>query len=325
MKNKKKFDLFVLKIKRAAMCLLGLTIFLFPGQNYYLAAFSFFQPASTRPLQFDLPSSAPYPVNFTGVKAPDLTAFSVVVLDQASAVPLFTKNEKIWLLPASTVKIMTALVALGHYHLDDVLTVGDLNVLGQNMDLVKSEKITVKNLIYGLLVFSANDAAFVLAQNYPGGQPAFIEAMNKKAKELSLNDTYFANPTGLDSDQRGYLLQDYSYTTALDLARLANVALKNPVFREIIGIQKITVSDVSGRIKHELFNINELLGKVEGLKGVKTGWTESAGECFVSFTERNGEGIIMVVLGSQDRFGETVKLLDWAFSNFRWENFTPSI
>lgn len=323
--NRKKLNLRVLKIKRTAFFCLGLTFFLFPGQNYYLTVSNLPRPALTQPIDFILPSTAAYPINTTGLNPPYLTARSAVVIDTVSGVLMLAKNEKTSLLPASTIKIMTGLVALDYYSLETVLTVGPEKISGQGMKLIPGEKILVDNLIKGLLISSANDAAEVLAQNYPGGQSAFIKAMNEKTTQLHLKDTYFANPIGLDSDEKGNLLADYSYTTALDLARLSAWALKNPVFSQTVAIKKITVTDISGGIFHELDNLNELLGKIEGVKGIKTGWTEEAGECLVAYVEREDKGIVTVVLGSQDRFRETKKLIDWSFSNFRWQDFTPSI
>ena len=321
--NRKKLNLQVLKIKRAAFFCLGLTFFLFPGQNYYLTVSNLPRPALTQPIDFILPWTSAYPINTTGVNPPYLTTRSAVVVDQSSGVVLSAKNENVKLLPASTVKIMTGLVVLDYYSLDQILVVGSVNDLGQNMKLVSGEKISVRNLFSGLLVSSANDAAQVLAQNYPGGQSVFVKAMNEKAQQLHLENTYFSNPIGLDSDEKGNLLADYSYTTALDLARLAAWALKNPVFSQTVAIKKIIVTDVGGQISHELYNLNELLGEMEGVKGIKTGWTEEAGECLVTYVEREGKGIVTVVLGSQNRFGDTEKLIDWAFSNFHWENLTP--
>jgi len=323
--KEKNKDFTILKIKRAALFCFGFVFFLFPGQNWYSTVNLNYQSPKVQSLAVSLPSPADYPVNFTGIQPPSLTARSVVVLDKDSAVLMYAKNEKIQLLPASTVKIMTALVALDYYSLDDVLMVNEVDNLGQDMKLVKGEKITVKNLLYGVLVASANDAAVILARNYPGGEKEFVKAMNEKEKDLRLEGSYFVNPTGLDSDLQGNLLPDYSYTTALDLARLAAVALKNETISQMVAIPKIVVSDVDGKISHQLFNLNELLGNIEGLRGVKTGWTEDAGECLVGYVQKDGRGIITVILGSQDRFGETTKLIEWVFSNHRWETFTPSI
>ncbi len=275
-------------------------------------------------IDFPIPLASFYPLNINNVPAPFLTAESAVVVDRDSAVSLFGKNEKEELLPASTVKIITAMVALEHYSFDDVLEVKNPDDEGQDMELLEDERITVENLLWGVLVSSANDAALVLAQNYPGGEGAFVKRMNQKAQELHLKDTFFANPTGLDSNEEGDLLPVYSYTTALDLARLAAVALRNEKILEMVSLSYIKVTDVSGEITHHLYNLNELLGKIPGMKGLKTGWTEEAGECLVGYTQRDNRGVITVVLKSEDRFGETKKLVDWAFSNHRWENFIPS-
>ena len=321
----KKNEFTILKIKRGTLFCFGFLFFFFPSQNWYLAVQATYQLPKTQTIEALPPSPADYPVNFTNQKPPFLTARAAIVMDRDSAVLIYGRNEEKRLLPASTVKIMTALVALHHYNLDDVLMVKKANNQGQDMELLEEEKISVESLLYGLLVASANDAALVLAQNYPGGEAGFVKAMNKKAKSLNLDNTYFANPTGLDSDEEGNLLPTYSYTTALDLARLASWGLKNEVLAKMVATKRITVTDVSGEIKHQLYNINELLGNLTGVKGIKTGWTEEAGECLVSYAEREGRGIIIVLLGSEDRFGETKKLVNWVFDNFRWQPLTPSI
>jgi D-alanyl-D-alanine carboxypeptidase (penicillin-binding protein 5/6) len=314
----------VLGIKRGVIFAFGLILFLFPGQNWIIASSDIYEKPLTRvgPQPFSL---ADYPLNSTSATSPLLTARAIAVVDKDSMVMVSGKNEKESVLPASTVKIMTGLVALDSYKLDDYLVVKGVDNYGQDMDLEPGEIISVKNLLYGVLVASANDAALVLADNFPGGQKNFVKAMNRKAKELNLNNTYFANPTGLDSDEEDQLLTDFSYTTALDLARLSAVAIKNPIFSQMVDTKSIEVSDVTGRLKHPLYNVNQLLGAVEGMRGVKTGWTQDAGECLVSFVERDGRGVIFVVLGSQDRFGETKKLVDWFFSNYRWVALTPTI
>ena len=316
----------ILRLKRATLFCFGFAFFLFPGQSYYLTMPVEANTPIASVVNINLPPPALYPVNTTNISPPALSAYSAIVLDYDSRVVMYGKNEKVWLLPASTVKIMTALVSLEHYQdLEEVITVRNASDAGQDMKLVAGERIRVKDLLYGLLVSSANDAASILAQNFPGGEESFVKAMNQKAFQLNLLDTYFANPTGLDSSEKGEILPDYSYTTAYDLARLTAWALKNPIFSQIINTPEITVTDVDGRITHRLFTINELLGRVEGLKGVKTGWTEDAGQCFVSFTQRNNHSIITVILDSQDRFGETKKLIDWAFTNHEWQDLTPSI
>jgi D-alanyl-D-alanine carboxypeptidase (penicillin-binding protein 5/6) len=312
-----------LKFKKTILFVFGLSLFLLSGQNPSLLAQAVWQPSLIQKWEENWPSPAPYPVNDTHQPPPFLTAQSVLILDRDSAVVLFQKNAAARLLPASTVKIMTALVALDHYSLEEVLTVSDINWEGQDVGLQEGERITVRALLHALLVASGNDAAQVLAKNFPGGEKAFVAAMNQKAREFNLEDTSYANPTGLDSDDFGQLLPDQSRTTTLDLARLTIQALRNPVFAQVVVVPRMVVTDVTGQIVHFLENINQLLGEVRGLKGVKTGWTQQAGECLVSYIEREGKGIIVVVLGSQDRFGETEKLVKWVFANHSWEILKP--
>jgi D-alanyl-D-alanine carboxypeptidase len=144
----------------------------------------------------------PLPILNQGVSFPVLSAQAVLAVDVDSGISLYEKDPDKPLLPASTTKIMTALVAMEKYSNDQVLGVGDEKIEGQKMGLKKGEKITVKDLLYGLLIYSANDAAEVLAKSYEGGRDAFISAMNEKAKKLSLDNTKFTNPSGLDGMKR---------------------------------------------------------------------------------------------------------------------------
>lgn len=246
---------------------------------------------------------------------PVLSAESALAVDLDSGMRLYEKNPDSALLPASTTKIVTALVAMNYYPDGLVLTVGDVNVDGQKMGLVSGEEITVNNLLYGLLVFSGNDAAEVLAQNYPGGRDGFIIAMNLKAKELNLTDSYFINPTGLDGNGLR--------TSARDLVRVSVVAMQNPRFAKIVGTKEKVVTSLDGKIVHKLQNVNELLGEVAGVLGVKTGWTEDARENLVTYVDRNNHKVMIAILGSQDRFGETKEVIDWIFSNYNWKEVKP--
>ncbi|PIS14790.1 hypothetical protein COT64_00765 [Candidatus Shapirobacteria bacterium CG09_land_8_20_14_0_10_39_12] len=269
-------------------------------------------------LGFDelLPPPKPYPVNKGAAVLPELTAKSVVIQDIDSSVILYQREPDLRLFPASTTKMMTGLVAYEAYPLNEILTVGEIKMDGNRINLVFGEQITVENLLYGLLVGSGNDAAEVLGANYPGGMSAFILAMNKKAVDLKLTNTNFTNPIGLDEVNH--------YSSALDLARLAGYLTNNQVLAKIVSTPEITITDVSGAIKHTLKNTNELTGKVDGVKGVKTGWTKNAGECLVTFVEKDGRKIIISLLGSGNRFGETQKLIDWVFNNFEWKVIVPS-
>jgi D-alanyl-D-alanine carboxypeptidase len=257
------------------------------------------------------------PVLKEDVSYPDLSARSVLVYDLGSRTVMYEKDPNTPFLPASTTKIVTALVALDTYSPDTILTVGDVSIEGQKMHLVLGERISVKNLLYGLLIASGNDAAEVLAQNYPQGREAFVDAMNMKAVELGLNSSYFNNPSGLDGS--GHV------TTAFDLIKASTVAMRESIFREIVGTKEVTVMSEDGQVSHRLVNINELLGEVEGVLGVKTGWTEEARENLVTYVERENKQIMIALLGSQDRFGETRELIEWLFDSFEWEEVKVAI
>lgn len=255
------------------------------------------------------------PVLKENASFPIVSAQSVMAVDLVSGVTLYEKDPNKALLPASTTKIVTALVAIDTYQPEQVLKVGKVSVEGQKMGLVWGEEIKFIDLLHGLLIYSANDAAEVLAQNHPGGRDLFIGLMNKKVKDLGLTNTHFTNPAGLDGGAQ--------YSTTRDLAVVAKEAMKNKTFAEIVGTKEKTVKSVDNRFTHRLLSTNELLGKIEGVKGVKTGWTENARENLVTYIERNGRHVMIVVLGSSDRFGETEELIDWVFGSYTWEEVKP--
>lgn len=249
---------------------------------------------------------------------PILSSQAVSVIDLDSGVPLYEKDTDKLLLPASTTKIVTALVAMDTYQPGEVLKVKYYKVDGQKMGLIMGEEITAEDLLRGLLIYSANDAAEILAQNYciPSdaeskcGREFFIQAMNEKAKSLNLTRSNFTNPAGLDGDAQ--------YTTAKDLSRAASVAMQIPRFATIVGEKERVVKSIDGKAVHHLVSTNKLLGSVEGVLGVKTGWTENARENLVTYITRDNHKVVIVVLGSQDRFGETKELIDWIFANYSW-------
>jgi serine-type D-Ala-D-Ala carboxypeptidase (penicillin-binding protein 5/6) len=272
-------------------------------------------PVPQPPIHLDIQPSKffpPLPVLAGETSFPTLSAQGVIATDLNSGIALYEKNADAQLLPASTTKIVTALVALDTYSLDQILTVGKgASVIGQKMGLYQGEEMRFEDLLYGLLVYSANDAAETLAQNYPGGYDSFIEAMNQKAKNLAMTNSHFDNPVGLDADGQR--------STAKDLIRASEVAMRNPEFAKIVGTKNIIVKDTSNKFTYNLKNVNELLGAVPGVLGVKTGWTENARENLVTYIERDNHKIIIALLGSQDRFGETKELIDWIFSNYKWQ------
>jgi len=298
------------------LVLFGAFVAVSPGQNIYLMAAGS-EEHVLPPWPIAIPTPAPYPVNSTGMyPGPEITASGVVVLDIDSGVYLYKRNETVPLSPASTTKLLTALVALDNYNLDDVVTIGQMNIDGQSMGLIPGERITVENLLYGALIYSGNDAAWALSDYYPGGEPKFVEAMNVKAGQLHLTHSTFTNPVGYDDPDHKM--------TPLDLALLGEAALNNKTIAKMVAIPQITISDVTHTYFHQLKNVNELLGKIPGVGGIKTGWTEEAGENLITLVERNGHRVIIVTLHSMDRFSDTSKLIDWVFANYRWEELKPS-
>ncbi len=287
----------------------------YPGQNKYSTAqFEVFQPQKSF-RELAVPTPHPYPENVTGIFPDnDVSAEGIIIVDIDSGVYLYKRNEEMRLSPASTTKLLTVLVALDLYKLDDIVTIKTVKNSGQVMGLIPGERISVENLLYGTLIHSGNDAAWSLAEHYSKGPDAFVNRMNEKAKDLHLTQSHFTNPMGYDDPEHKM--------TSLDLSRLAIVALSNPTIAKMVAIPQITISDVTHTYFHKLSNINQLLGKIPGVGGIKTGWTEEAGENLVTFVERSGRKIIIVVLHSRDRFGDTTKLIDWVFANYKWEDYS---
>ncbi len=297
------------RVRIACSILIFALIFCYPGHN--LLQTIAIHPSTVRSYEPVVPTQVPYPKS-DGTQPPIISARAVVIQDPVSKTIMYSKNPDTPTLPASLTKIMTALVALDHWRdLETVIEVkNEDRAIGQTMDLVQGERMTLRNLLFGLLVHSGNDAALALADNYPGGYTHFVEAMNTKAAELNLEKTVFKNPSGIE--QYGHV------TSARDLAILAAVALQNPLISKIVRTQHVTITDVSGTIVHRLETTNKLLGVVPGLKGLKTGWTDNAGECLVSYVERDGHQIVVVLLGSQDRFGESHTLIEWVYAHHNW-------
>lgn len=251
------------------------------------------------------------PVLTNNMPMPQISAKAAFAFDLSTGAVLLDKNGQEPMLPASTTKMATAMVALQAYQPNEVLTVGKLAVPGQNMGLIEGEKITFLSLLYGLLISSGNDAAEVLAANYSGGRENFILAMNRLAQNSGFSGTHFVNPTGFDAFLH--------FSTARELAFLASDALRNPLFSQIVSTSQTTVTSADGRIQHKLVSTNKLLEKVPGVLGVKTGSTANSGESLVTLIERDGHKVIISVLDSSDRFTDTEALIEWIFSNYSWQ------
>lgn len=242
---------------------------------------------------------------------PDFSARAILVKDLASGEILYQKNAQTPVAIASTTKIMTALISSDYFKQNQALTVKNSALTpGSKVGLSYGESLSFRSLLYGLLLNSGNDAAFAIAENYPGGVENFVETMNKKAKELNLLSTHFDNPAGFDSPNH--------FSSASDLAKISEEALKNTDLSRIFATKNTEVTSLDKKYRHELYNLNKLLSSLSGTLGIKTGYTEGAKENLVGLFERNGHKVLTIVLGSDDRFGETSKLVDWTYSNFTW-------
>ncbi len=257
-------------------------------------------------------SVSPIPVQQEEFVAPGyMSASAIIAVDLESQSVLHEKNSQLRLPIASLTKLMTAYVILEENDPDDIVTISSnaANTIGSSMGLYSGEQISVKNLLYGLLIESGNDAAVALAEFNAGSELAFVEKMNEKTTELGMYNTVYANTTGLDSS--------IAYSSARDLALLSSHLAHDPNIREIVHNQTASVSSTNGYI-HELTNTNILLGEL-GIKGLKTGKTPIAGECLITLAETtDGHEIITVILGSGNRFGDTRTLVDWIYRAYIW-------
>jgi D-alanyl-D-alanine carboxypeptidase (penicillin-binding protein 5/6) len=240
---------------------------------------------------------------------PNLSTNYYILIDNDTNQILLSQNANSRVYPASTTKLATVLTALNIYPLDEVVTVKAYNN-GQNMSLQDGEKVTIRTLVSGLLIYSANDAAFNLANHYPQGPLAFVDQMNNLVKKYNIKNTHFVNYDGLHDNNH--------YSTPYDLAQIGRLASQNPTVRELVKTKEITLSDIYGQITHHLTTTDELLDLVPEIEGLKTGWTPEADGCFIGLLNINGHYLISVVAQSNDRFADTKMLVTWAKDNLNW-------
>ena len=258
----------------------------------------------------------------TSVEPDEISVDSRIALiyDRASGRILYEKNGNKQTPMASTTKIMTAIVVLENANLTDVVTISSkaAGTGGSRLGLKKNDKITVNDLLYGLMLRSGNDAAIALAIHVGGGVEGFAEMMNNKAKELGLVNSHFVVPHGLDNDGH--------YTTAYELAKIADYALNIDKFKEIVSTRNTTIY-INGYAK-AINNTNQLLGSVSGVYGVKTGFTNGAGRCLVTACKRDDLDVITVIIGAnttKQRISDTIKLIQYAYNNFEIVNIKEII
>ena len=243
-----------------------------------------------------------------------------IVYDRISKSMIIGKNEDVKSAMASTTKIMTTIVILEKSDLDETVTVSAKagGTGGSRLGLKRGDKASVKDLLYGLMLRSGNDAAVALAEHVGGSVKEFAELMNEKAIELGLTNTHFVTPHGLDDANH--------YTTALELAKLTDYAMDNETFAKIVGTKSTTI--YINNQPRQINNTNELLGVLNGVVGVKTGFTNNAGRCLVTETKRNNMDIITIVLGAdtkKDRTKDSVNLIEYTFSKYKMYNLEEQI
>lgn len=259
-------------------------------------------------------------VSNTSFEEPSTNSKHIIVIDRKTLSILYEKSGFEKTPMASTTKIMTCIVALENSDLSKIVTVSKkaASVNGSTLGLKENMQISMKDLLYGLMLRSGNDCAIAISEEISGSVENFATMMNKKAKELNLKNTNFVTPHGLDDDNH--------YTTAFDLAILTDYALKNETFKNIVSCK--TYSFNFDGYPKTINNTNELLGNLSGVYGVKTGFTFNAGRCLVSSCKQNDLDIIVVVLGADTkkiRTQDSYNLINYIYNNFQYVNVSKAI
>lgn len=251
--------------------------------------------------------------------APATQAKAMCLIEVQSGRILAQKNCNVSLPMASTTKIMTAITAIENCDdLDEVFEVSPkaIGVSGTSLYLREGERHSVRDLLYGLMLVSGNDASVAIGERVGGSREHFVDLMNFTAHRLGAKNTHFENTHGLDEEGH--------YTSASDLAHIAAYALKNETFKEIVSTQNKKITSADGKNRY-LCNKNKLLRTFDGAIGVKTGYTDDAGRCLVSAAERDGMTLVAVVLNCRPMFEECAALLDWGFANYRMCDLTAKV
>ena len=256
-----------------------------------------------------------YVPNYT--EGPYVTARSAVLIEATTGTVVYGKNERMRMHPASTTKIMTALLAIELGDTESTVLVSGkaAGIGGSSLWLRKGQKIELGDLIRGTMLRSGNDGCVAIAEHIAGSEKDFVRMMNLKARKLGAIDTRFANPHGLTEPNH--------YSTAFDLALMARYGLKYPLFADIVSTREAEVTLIQGESeeKRKLTNTNWLLWSFEGADGVKTGTTQAAGYCLVASATRNGVQFISVVLDSDARWSDSARLLSYGFDKFHVMTF----
>ncbi len=243
---------------------------------------------------------------------PKIAGEAALLIDLSTGRSLYEKNPDQRMYPASTTKILTALLALKHGKLDDVVTVGPSvnGVEGTSIYLKEGEQITLEDLLWALLLNSGNDAAIAIAEHIADSVDDFVAMMNDEARRLGAVNSNFVNPNGLHEDEH--------YSTARDLSLIAMAAIQDPRFRGFVATPTKHISREDPEAVNYLVNTNKLLWRYEGAAGIKTGYTSKAHQCLVALAERDGRELLAVVLKNQnqDVWTDCATLLDYGFNEF---------
>lgn len=246
-----------------------------------------------------------------GMSRPDVAASAAVLMDFETGKVIFTKNSYERRAPASTTKILTALVALERGEMNQIVTtsINASKTDGSSIWLASGEKHTLEELLYGVLLSSGNDASVAIAEGLAGSEAEFVSWMNEKAQVIGAKDSNFKNSNGLP--EPGH------YSTAYDLALIARYALHNSVFAEMVKTKKKTINWPGRDYNRLMVNHNKLLWRYQFADGVKNGYTRQAGKCLVASATKNGQRLIAVVLNSKQMYEDSKRLLEYGFDNYQ--------
>jgi len=279
---------------------------IFLGAYYRLNGYAFLNMPEVRLKPIE------YPVPVSNVRVPYISARSVFVMDNSTDKILFQINSELQLAPASTTKLMTALVGLEKYSPDEELMITSVcaNVDSTKAYLAQGARYKVRDLIYAMLVSSAGDAACAVASGKISLEE-FVTLMNDKAKQLGMVNTHFSNPIGLDGNGN-------NKSTARDLYILSSAAMEYPLIRDAVDQKTYEIKSTDSAYAENMQNTNRLLWEVAGTLGIKTGTTAEAGEVLIYENADTKKDLVIIVMSSRDRFGDTTKLLDWVNAKYRW-------
>ncbi len=246
------------------------------------------------------------------LRPPAIPGTAAALIDVSTGHLMFQRNAHARVAPASITKMMTAVVAIERGNLDQkVVVLPDDMVEGSAMGVLPGDQVTMEQLLWGLLLPSGNDSAEVIARTLGGGSvDRFIDQMNQKAQQLNLVNTHYVNAHGLDADNH--------YSSAYDIAQLARYAMRMPLFAKIAGAKEYTVQANRTWVIHNTNTLLYLAQTVPGVTGVKTGFTDLAGDSLVASVNRDGRQVIAVVMGTNDRTSSSTALINFAYNYYKW-------